>query len=57
MNEGIISEAPNYFSSKETVLELNGCHIESYPSHHVDFFRALESPKFILIDEGDFFPI
>ena len=25
--------------------------------HHVDFFRALESPKFILIDEGDFFPI
>ena len=45
------------FSSKEAVLELNGCHIESYPSHHVDFFRALESPKFILIDEGDFFPI
>ena len=45
------------FNSKETVLELNGCHIESYPSHHVDSFRALESPMFILIDEGDFFPI
>lgn len=45
------------FSSKETVIESNGCHIESYPSHHVDSFRALESPKFILIDEGDFFPI
>ena len=42
---------------KETVIESNGCHIESYPSHHVDSFRALESPKFILIDEGDFFPI
>jgi hypothetical protein len=45
------------FSSKETVIELNGCHIESDPSHHVDSFRALESPKFILIDEGNFFPI
>jgi hypothetical protein len=44
------------FDNKETVLELNGCHIECYPSHHVDAFRALESPKFILLDECDFFP-
>ena len=45
------------FSNKETTLELNGCQIEAYPSNHIDSFRALENPKFILIDEGDFFRI
>jgi hypothetical protein len=43
------------FQDKETVLELNGCTIEAYPSNHLDAYRALENPKFILIDEGDFF--
>jgi hypothetical protein len=43
------------FDSKETVLELNGCTIEAYPSNPIDAYRALENPKFILIDEGDFF--
>ena len=43
------------FDNKETVLVLNGCTIEAYPSNHIDSFRALENPKFILIDEGDFF--
>jgi late competence protein required for DNA uptake (superfamily II DNA/RNA helicase) len=43
------------FDSKETVLELNGCTIEAYPSNHLDSYRALDNPKFILIDEGDFF--
>jgi hypothetical protein len=43
------------FDSKETVLELNGCNIEAYPSNHIDAFRSLVNPKFILIDEGDFF--
>ena len=43
------------FGSKETVLELNGCTIEAYPSNHIDAYRALDNPKFILIDEGDFF--
>jgi hypothetical protein len=43
------------FDSKETVLELNGCSIEAYPSNHIDAFRSLTNPKFILIDEGDFF--
>lgn len=42
------------FDSKETVIELNGCSIEAYPSKHIDAFRSLTSPKFILIDEGDF---
>jgi hypothetical protein len=40
------------FDSKETVLELNGCTIEAYPSNHIDAYRALDNPKFILIDEG-----
>jgi hypothetical protein len=43
------------FDSKETVLELNGCSIEAYPTNHIDAFRSLTSPKFILIEEGDFF--
>ena len=43
------------FSNKETVLELNGCIIEAYPSNHIDSYRALDNPKFILLDESDFF--
>jgi hypothetical protein len=43
------------FDSKETVLELNGCSIEAYPSNHLDAYRALDNPKFILLDEADFF--
>jgi hypothetical protein len=42
------------FDTKETVLELNGCNIEAYPSNHIDAFRSLTNPKFILLDEGDF---
>jgi hypothetical protein len=45
-----------YFDSKETVLELNGCSIEAYPSNHLDAYRSLTNPKFILLDEADFFP-
>ena len=44
-----------YFSNKETVLELNGCSIEAYPINHIDSFRSLDNPKFILLDEADFF--
>jgi len=44
------------FDSKETVLELNGCSIEAYPTNHIDAFRSLTNPKFILIDESDFLP-
>jgi hypothetical protein len=43
------------FPSKERVLELNGCRIEAYPSNHIDAYRALDNPKFILLDEADFF--
>src|SRR5215207_6301769 len=43
------------FDSKETVIELNGCSIEAYPSNHIDSFRSLTNPKFILLEEADFF--
>ena len=43
------------FSNKETVLELNGCTVEAFPSNHIDSYRALDNPKFILLDESDFF--
>jgi len=42
------------FQNKETVLELNGCRIEAFPSNHLDAYGALENPKFILLDESDF---
>lgn len=42
------------FTNKETVLELNGCQIEAFPSNHIDSFRALDNPRFIFLDEGDF---
>jgi hypothetical protein len=42
------------FESKETVLELNGCSIEAYPSNHIDAFRSLTNPKFIFLDESDY---
>jgi late competence protein required for DNA uptake (superfamily II DNA/RNA helicase) len=43
------------FDSKETLLELNGCIIEAYPSNHIDAYCALDNPKFIFLDECDFF--
>lgn len=49
-------ERPVTFDSKETVMELNGVHIEAYPSHHLDAMRGLPNVSFILLDEADFFP-
>jgi hypothetical protein len=31
------------------------CTIEAFPSNHLDAYRALDNPKFILLDEADFF--
>ena len=44
------------FDNKETVIELNGVHIEAYPAHHLDAMRGLPDVSFILLDEADFFP-
>jgi len=35
------------FQNKETVLELNGCTIEAFPSNHLDSFRSLTNPAFV----------
>jgi energy-coupling factor transporter ATP-binding protein EcfA2 len=43
------------FDSKETVINLNGCEIQAYPSNQIDALRSLTNPKFILLDEADFF--
>src|SRR5829696_5209611 len=53
--KGLFAGHGVYFDSKETVLELNGCSIEAYPSNHLDAYRSLSNPKFILLDEADFF--
>ena len=42
------------FDTKETVIELNGVHIEAYPSHHLDAMRGLKDVSFIYLDEADF---
>ena len=44
------------FDTKDTVIELNGVHIEAYPSHHLDSIRGLTNVSFIYLDEADFFP-
>ena len=43
------------FANKGTVLDLNGCTIEAYTSNHLDAYRALNNPKFILLDEESLF--
>ncbi|MDE1829416.1 MAG: hypothetical protein KGI25_03740 [Thaumarchaeota archaeon] len=43
------------FDSKETVVNLNDCRIEAFPSHHLDTMRGLPHVKLILLDEADFF--
>jgi len=45
------------FDTNENQLFINGIDISAYPSHNVNAFRSLTNPSFILIDEGDFFPI
>lgn len=44
------------FDTKETVMQLNGIHIEAYPSHHLDAMRGITNVSFILLDEADLFP-
>jgi hypothetical protein len=53
--KGLFESHKITFADKETVLELNGCTIEAFPSNRLDVYRALGNPKFILVDEADFF--
>lgn len=43
------------FETSKTVVELNGCRIEAFPSDHMDTMRGLTDVKFILLDECAFF--
>jgi hypothetical protein len=54
--KGLFHELGATFDGKETVIELNSCHIEAYPSHHLDSMRGLTNVSFIYLDEADFFP-
>ena len=45
------------FDTNQNQLFINGIDISAYPSHNVNAFRSLTNPSFILIDEGDFFPV
>jgi hypothetical protein len=51
-----IDKGPIIFDTKETVIELNGVHIEAYPSHHLEAMRGLSNVAFVPLDEADFFP-
>ena len=57
-NEELFTERDliRQFDTKETVMQLNGVHIEAYPSHHLDAMRGIPNVSFILLDEADFFP-
>jgi hypothetical protein len=43
--KGLFERHDIMFDSKETVLELNGCRIEAFPSNHLDAYRALDKPN------------
>ncbi len=44
------------FEAKSTMIMMNDCRIEAYPSHHIDTMRGLTNVKLILLDECSFFP-
>lgn len=54
--KGVFDKFPGIFETDtDTVLEINKAWIQAFPSNHLDAYRALANPKFILIDEADFF--
>jgi hypothetical protein len=45
------------FDTKETVLIINGCLIQAFPSHHLDAMRGLTNVAVVFQDEASFFEI
>ncbi len=43
------------FKSKESLVILNGCKVEAFPTNHLEPARGL-NPRIVLLDEADFFP-
>lgn len=48
-------EQLNLGGETQVSLEVNGVWIQAYPSNHLESYRSLDRPKFILVDEADFF--
>ena len=44
------------FKTKESLVVLNGCKIEAFPTNHLEPARGL-NPRLVFLDEGDFFPL
>jgi hypothetical protein len=55
----LVLDVPGFQWEKSTdyVLEIGGVTIEAYPSHNLGSYRSLTAPKFIFLDEADFFPV
>jgi hypothetical protein len=55
----LVINLPGFEWEKVTdyVLEVGGVTIECYPSHNLGSYRSLTAPKFIFLDEADFFPV
>ena len=51
------SEHQLIFDTKETVLVINGCLIQAFPSHHLDAMRGLTNVAIVFQDEASFFEI
>ena len=51
------SEYQLLFDTKETVLVINGCVIQAFPSHHLDAMRGLTNVAIVFQDEASFFEI
>src|SRR5919206_1542704 len=51
------SEHQLVFDTKETVLVINGCLIQAFPSHHLDAMRGLTNVAIVFQDEASFFEI
>jgi late competence protein required for DNA uptake (superfamily II DNA/RNA helicase) len=43
------------FDSKETIIIINGCIIQAFPSHHLDAMRGLTNVAVVFQDEASFF--
>jgi hypothetical protein len=57
--KNMLIDYPGFRFDKMTdyVLEVNKCSIQAYPSNNLGSFRSLTKPKFILLDEADFFRV
>jgi len=51
----ILEQVNIYVENRATTLILNDVEIQAFPSNHLASYRGLTAPRFIFLDEGDFF--